>query len=91
LGSFPPETGPEDVDRLLRRLPVPEENAEPVQNCVSWVADAIRELQQHDYAETFNVADFMDHALQLGDEKLAQDPDLLAEPFKKNYTSRRFP
>ncbi|ERF73302.1 hypothetical protein EPUS_03135 [Endocarpon pusillum Z07020] len=91
IGKLPKNIGSGDVDQMLRRIPIPQDNTDPVQNCVSWLVHAIQELQQHECAEQFDVNQFMNDALQLGDRKVSQDPLLRSQPFKENYTSRKFP
>lgn len=76
---------------MLRGVPIPTDNVEPVQNCVTWIAHAIQTLQENGCAESFDVNDFMNDALQMGDEWLAQNPTLTGLPAKENYTSREFP
>lgn len=90
IGKLPPEISSDDVDQMLSGIPIPEDNADPVQNCVSWLVHAIQELQQHNCGEQFDVNQFMNDALQLGDRKVLQDPLLTGQPFKENYTSRNF-
>jgi hypothetical protein len=91
IGKLEPGTSPDDVNELLRRIPIPVENTDPVQNCVTWLRYALRQLQQQGCAEDFDIDEFMAFALRLGDEKLGQDPGLRGQPFLQNYTSRKFP
>ena len=61
-----------------------EQGRGPVQNCVSWVKDAVRKLQGVGYAEEFEVDGMMDAALRFADECMKK-PDSRAV---MNYTRR---
>lgn len=56
----------------------------PVQNCVSWVKEAVRKLQGVGFVEEFEVDGMMDAALRFADECMKK-PDSRAV---MNYTRR---
>ena len=61
-----------------------EQGQGPVQNCASWVKDAVRKLQEIGFAEEFEVDGMMDAALRFADECMKK-PDSRAV---MNYTRR---
>jgi hypothetical protein len=91
IGKLPPEITSNHVHQILRRIPIPLEEAEPLQNCVTWVALGISELQRNGCAENFDVGVFMDDALASADRWLAQNQMLTGPIIKENYTNRKFP
>ena len=80
------------IQAQLEAVPLPvnsnkmgaEQGPETVQNCVSWVKDAVRKLQGVGYAEEFEVDGMMDAALMFADECMKK-PDSRAV---MNYTRR---
>lgn len=88
IGKLPKNTSKQDLNAILEKLQLPQEDAAPVQNCVSWTKDAIEHLQKRQLVEQFDVDQFMDHALSLGDDWYQTSRDLKAGPKKVNYTNR---
>lgn len=91
IGKLPPNTRADDVNQILGGVPIPQDDVEPTQNCVTWISHGIQELQRHGCAEPFDVNAFMDDALQRGDEWFAQNTSLTGPIPKENYTQRKFP
>ena len=85
-----------DIQAQLEAVPLPvnsnkmgagqgqEQGQGPVQNCVSWVKDAVRKLQEIGFAEEFEVDGMMDAALRFADECMKK-PDSRTV---MNYTRR---
>lgn len=49
-----------EIRTHLQSIPVPQKNAIPEQNCVSWAMAAIQNLQENGFAEQFEMKKFMD-------------------------------
>ena len=81
------------VDYALKEVPLPAEDAVPLQNCVSWLRQAIKNLQERGCAEKFDVDVFMDEALKSADIWMEERKEggIPEEIEKINYTSRQFP
>lgn len=85
-----------DIQAQLEAVPLPvnsnkmgagqgqEQGRGPVQNCVIWVKDAVKKLQEIGFAEEFEVDGMMDAALRFADECMKK-PDSRAV---MNYTRR---
>lgn len=86
IGKLPNEVSYENLHSLLEQIPLPEKDAEPVQNCVSWTRAAIRKLQENGFAEQFDLDPFMDKALAFADQRLHETT---ATSTSINYTTRR--
>lgn len=66
IGKLPKGVTIKDLHDALQKLPLPRENTDPAENCVTWTKGAIGELQQRNWVEQFNLDRFMDDALALG-------------------------
>lgn len=86
IGKVPPETSCSDIEERLKSLPLSQEDAVPVENCVTWTKFAIQALQTANLAELFDLDAFMDYALEYADRRL-KNPEGLADTM--NYTRRR--
>lgn len=68
---LPPSTTPDGAEAFFKALPLPRTDADPEENCVSWVCDAARALQEAGRSSgQFEVEDFMDFALHHADERI---------------------
>jgi hypothetical protein len=86
IGKVPCATGYLDVENLLRSIPLPEKDAIPEQNCVTWVMAVIQKLQYVNIAQQFDLNKFMDYALEYADQRIG-DPGTTANTV--NYTDRK--
>lgn len=88
IGKLPKDVTIKDINDMLQNLPLPREDADPVENCVTWTKCAIVELQQRNWVEQCDINKFMDDAIVLGDKWYQSSPDLKAGSKKVNYTNR---
>ena len=86
IGKLPREVSYADIHTLLEKIPLPQKDALPVQNCVSWTRAAIRTLQENGLAEKFDIDAFMDKALGFADQRLRE---YTTTSSCMNYTTRR--
>lgn len=63
------ENGFSEIEARLRTVPLPQRDATPQQNSVTWTIEAIRVLQNFGYANPFNLDEFMSWALEYADER----------------------
>ncbi|MCJ1448516.1 MAG: hypothetical protein MMC23_009033 [Stictis urceolatum] len=89
IGKLPLNVTTAQLNQLMKEIPLPQEDKEPLQNCVSWTREAIGRLQQHGCAEVFDIESFMDDALAQADDWLQRKQSLGA--VRLNYTKRKFP
>ncbi|KFY66079.1 hypothetical protein V496_02221 [Pseudogymnoascus sp. VKM F-4515 (FW-2607)] len=72
----------------LQSIPVPQRNAIPEQNCVTWVMSAIQALQGSGFAEQFDINKFMDTGIEFANATLS-DKGGTPTVAKTNYTTRK--
>ncbi|KAI0515180.1 hypothetical protein F5B22DRAFT_656366 [Xylaria bambusicola] len=92
VGKIPNGIDQDAVDDVLSKVPVPRDNTDPAENCVSWTLAALKELVQHGWVDDyFDLEHFMDWALERATEwcSIERRPDGQKE--KLNYTRRPFP
>lgn len=58
----------DNVQAVLRSVPLPVKNTHPQQSCVTWTVDALRAMQDKEWVAKFDVAKFKDWALSKADE-----------------------
>ncbi|KAI0400001.1 hypothetical protein F4802DRAFT_620446 [Xylaria palmicola] len=63
VGKLPNDVGPEVLNNVLIRIPLPSEDGHSGESCVTWTVSALKELQLLGWAENFRVKEFMDHGL----------------------------
>ena len=88
IGKLPPGVKTAHVNQLLAEVPILLEDADPVQNCVNWMRQAVVALQRQEWAEGFDVDVFMDDALAQADKWLVEKGG--SKVTRINYTSRKF-
>jgi hypothetical protein len=90
IGKLPKDTSYDDVNAILRQIRLPRENAQSLENCVTWTKAAIDQMQRRRWAESFSIRRFVNHARQrashLYDTRKWEDAKI-----KENYTPRKFP
>jgi hypothetical protein len=59
VGKLPAGTTCGDVESLLKQVPLPKSSVMPKENCVSWVRESLRRLQNRGWAETFDIDHFV--------------------------------
>ncbi|KAI1299867.1 hypothetical protein F5Y03DRAFT_397378 [Xylaria venustula] len=91
VGKIPKGVTPDHVSAVCSQIPVPREDVEPFENCVSWTVAALRELRRHGWVERFNVVAFMEHALERGNYWYRENSRSTRKNWKENYTQRKFP
>lgn len=92
IGKLPPGVSHEDVHAVLEKVSLPRAGVEPVENCVSWTAGAVRELQEWGWAEKFDVGGFMERALGRVSAWFEEDEGWAGRGLKDNFVpSRKFP
>lgn len=92
IGKLPPGVSHEDVRAVLEKVALPREDAEPLENCVSWTREAVRELQQWGWAEKFEVEEFIGCALGNFTQWFDSGEEWSGLGFKENYVrNRKFP
>jgi hypothetical protein len=74
VGKVPANVTDDEIEAVLRKIPLPVKNADPEQNCHTWILTAIQEMQKNGLAEAFDMEEFNAKALELADEWL-QNPD----------------
>lgn len=91
IGKLPPTITPQQVEEILSEgnIPLPNDNTDQVENCVSWTKLAIQALQRKGCAEkSIRVDRFLDFALRQADLCYDGDPQLRTESRMFNATSR---
>ena len=84
IGKADPKTATQgQITALLHHIPVPE-HGDGEESCVTWTHDAITELQRYGLAESFDVEEFMEHALAYADQQIRYP----GENMVINYTDR---
>jgi len=89
IGKLPPNIDAHGVGSMLNtdNIPLPLYDTDPIQNCVSWVREAIAMLQQNGCAENFDINQFVNYAVEQGAKSYAANPRLNAA-VPLNYTNR---
>lgn len=90
IGKLPPTFNPEQVGEMLNEasIPLPRDDTNPIENCVTWTRQAIQVLQQKGCAENLNIEKLMNFALQKADLCYNKNPQLTAGSKRFNATSR---
>lgn len=88
IGKMPPEVEVAQVGETLSGVPVPRLNVDPEESCRTWVMEAIPRLQEMGCAERFDVGGFVEYALRQGDEWFSENPTLVGQKQRANYTDR---
>ncbi|OBT73508.1 hypothetical protein VF21_07235 [Pseudogymnoascus sp. 05NY08] len=88
IGKVPNGVEISEIRTRLQSIPVPQKNAMPEENCVTWAMAAIRILQENGFAEQFEINKFMDAGIKFADATLA-DKSGTATVAKMNYTTRK--
>ncbi|KFZ14652.1 hypothetical protein V502_05965 [Pseudogymnoascus sp. VKM F-4520 (FW-2644)] len=88
-GKIPNGVEISEIRTLLQSIPVPQKDAIPEQNCVTWVMSAIQTLQSSGFAEQFEINKFMDAGIEFADATLADKSGSPATVAKMNYTTRK--
>lgn len=86
IGKVPNDIGTSAIEARLAAIPLPEKEAVPEQNCVSWTMSAIQALQEIRLAEQFDLKEFMAYAIRYADQRL-KAVDATANVV--NYTRRK--
>ncbi|KFY38026.1 hypothetical protein V494_04541 [Pseudogymnoascus sp. VKM F-4513 (FW-928)] len=89
IGKLPNGVEISEIRTCLQSIPVPQKNATPEQNCVTWAMAAVQALQDNGYAEKFEINQFMDAGIEFADETLADKSGTPATVAKMNYTTRK--
>lgn len=89
IGKIPNGVEISEIQTRLQSIPVPQKNAIPEQNCVTWAMSAIQTLQDTGFAEQFEINKFMDAGIEFGDATLADKSGAPATVAKMNYTTRK--
>ncbi|OQE84073.1 hypothetical protein PENNAL_c0029G07002 [Penicillium nalgiovense] len=84
IGKVPHEVTYAQIRDLLESIPLPQKDALPEQNCVTWTRAAINKLQDNSLAEQFELDRFMDKSLAFADQRLHTG----CTPTSINYTTR---
>ncbi|KAJ5458912.1 hypothetical protein N7530_010856 [Penicillium desertorum] len=84
IGKVPHEVTYAQIRDLLESIPLPQKDALPEQNCVTWTRAAIRKLRENGLAEQFDLDRFMDESLAFADQRLHTG----STPTSINYTTR---
>ena len=89
IGKLPSNINAQDVGNMLNtnNIPLPLYDTNPLQNCVSWVKQAIAMLQRNRCAENFNIDQFANYAVQQAAQSYAANPRLDAVT-TSNYSNR---
>jgi len=72
IGKAPQEITYSEIEIRLQSIPVPQKDVVPEQNCVNWVMNAIRTLQDIGLADRFDLNEFMVYALSYADKRMSQ-------------------
>ena len=70
VGEWPDEMSFEELSHLFGRVPLPQKNRAPQQSCVTWVVEAITELQKRDLLPAFDTKQFLDWGLSYADDRM---------------------
>ncbi|KAI9809077.1 MAG: hypothetical protein M1825_002366 [Sarcosagium campestre] len=87
VGKLPQWVHHSEVDILLKQIHLPLEGRIPVENCVSWISQAIVALPQSNYIEDFDIDTFLDAATEFADDCLQKG----LHNARMSYVDRRFP
>ena len=83
---MPKDVTEEQMATVLKEIPLPNAKAEPAENWVSWVTNALAEFQKRGWAEAFEIPEFLDHGAERARQWWIHDfPYSVA---KENYTQR---
>ena len=90
IGKLPPTFNPQQVGEMLNEasIPLPRDDTNPTESCVSWIRQAIQVLQQRGCAENLNIEKLMNFALQKADLCYKKNPQLTTGSRRFNATSR---
>jgi hypothetical protein len=89
IGKIPQEQSIRDVERILRKVPLPSDPASSITDTLGWTRTASEDLQQAGLAERFSVDTFVADALIHARQWYAKGGKTIE---KINYTwSRTFP
>ncbi|KAG8410635.1 hypothetical protein J3459_017017 [Metarhizium acridum] len=83
IGHVPDEVSAPELGDFFGKVPLPVKNTHPQQSCVTWVEDAIRNLQEQGWVQKFNIDRFKDWALSYADERMKGADS--SEPSVKYY------
>ncbi|KFY12366.1 hypothetical protein V492_03923 [Pseudogymnoascus sp. VKM F-4246] len=89
IGKLPNGVEISEIRTCLQSIPVPQKNATPEQNCVTWAMAAVKALQENGYAEQFKINQFMDAGIEFADATLADKSGTPATVARMNYTTRK--
>lgn len=89
IGKIPNGVEISEIRTRLQSISVPQRDAVPEQNCVTWVMSAIQTLQENGFAERFEINKFMDAGIQFANKTLADTSDTPRRVAKMNYTTRK--
>ena len=72
IGKIPNDISDAQIKEKLRQVPLPDKAAIPEQNCVSWIWDAIRVLQDANIIGKFDMGRFAEWALTCADTCMSE-------------------
>ena len=83
IGKAPDGMSHMELKEFFLRIPLPIQNREPQQSCVTWVMNAIRALQRQGWVREFELGAFKDWALLYADDRMKREG--ATEPEVKHY------
>ncbi|OBT62172.1 hypothetical protein VE03_08337 [Pseudogymnoascus sp. 23342-1-I1] len=89
VGKIPNGVEISEIRTRLQSVPVPQRNAVPEQNCVTWTMSAIQTLQENGFAEHFDINKFMDVGIEFADATLSDKSGTPSTVAKMNYITRK--
>ena len=72
VGKITDEVKIEQIENILRPVPLPVKGEIPEQTCVTWIKAAIRALQDANLVRDFDVNNFMVYALRFADKRMKE-------------------